>query len=481
MKCKTSFVVGVGMVALLAFGAMAQDVTRVPGGSHINGTEPQAAPRPAPDWIVPASSVERSEDAGLRMHTNIVFRSLDGTNKPTHGESPAALAAIDPLVTVGRYEETPQSLGCIYLGSPSSAGCLPNYSSGAGGPSAAGWGAIAVVEAGDDSSFFNDMSAFDSYWGLPGASLVKIEMRNSCSKTPDCSAFGWCGEDALDSEFAHVYASKAAIVMVEACSSSTTDLLAAETEAFNYIATNFGGGTVSNSFGGGEFSSESSYDSLFTVFGNGDDGYPITAFASAGDSGCGAAWPSSNPWLTSAGGTSIYRLTTTGHFKEEGCWSGSGGGVSSVETMGQSTDYQYPMCGNDTSACPGNPSNRLTPDFAFNSDPDSGVDLYQGSFYGGWTCCWGGTSEASPSLAAVVDRSNNRLSSCYYNPFNGWCFYTNAENNLLYSQLPTYTEYKANFYDITPATSAGVTNGCTVAKGWDYCTGVGSPRHLLGK
>src|ERR1700722_8263439 len=102
MKCKTSFVVGVGMVALLAFGAMAQDVTRVPGGSHINGTEPPAAPPPAPDWIVPASSVDRPEDAGLRMPPIFVFRTLADTIKPTHGESLAALAAIDPLVTVGR-------------------------------------------------------------------------------------------------------------------------------------------------------------------------------------------------------------------------------------------------------------------------------------------------------------------------------------------------------------------------------------------
>jgi hypothetical protein len=208
MKWKLSIVVG--MVVLLAFAAMAQD--RQSSASTGRAVSQAAAPAGAKDWVVPEGSIERPEDAGLRAHTNIVFRSLDGTNQPTRGQSPAALAAINPFTS--QYIETPQSLGCIYLKSPNSAGCVPNYSAGSGGPSPAGYGAIAVVEAGDDSTFFNDMSAFDSYWGLPGAGLTKIYMRNSCSSTPDCSVFGWCAEDALDSEYAHVYASKANIVMI---------------------------------------------------------------------------------------------------------------------------------------------------------------------------------------------------------------------------------------------------------------------------
>jgi hypothetical protein len=38
------------------------------------------------------------------------------------------------------------------------------------------------------------------------------------------------------------------------------------------------------------------------------------------------------------------------------------------------------------------------------------------------------------------------------------------------------TAYKKNFYDV----KAG-SNGCAVGVQWDYCTGVGSPRGLLGK
>jgi kumamolisin len=464
----------VGMVVLLAFGAMAQDVDRNKTGANSGRPVPQAAPRPTPNWSVPESSIERPEDAGLRMHTNIVFRSLDGTDKPTHLSSPAEIPNFGPLAT-DQVEETPQSLGCIYLGSPKSAGCIPNYGV-SHGPSSGGSGAIALVDAYDDPTAASDLAFFDKYWGLAAAKFIKIKMNNSCSSPPPDP--GWAGEETLDIEYAHVYAPGATIILVEACSNLNSDLLAAETVAFNYIAVHYGWGTVSNSWGGGEFSGETSYDSLFTTFGNGDQGAGITAFASAGDSGCGAAWPSSNPWLVSAGGTSIYRNATGQAFVSEGCWSGSGGGNSSKEIwgsgLGDATDYQYPMCG------AGSQCNRITPDFASNSDPSSGVALYSFYAFGGWSCCWGGTSEASPSLAAIVNRANNQLSSCWYNPFNGWCFYTNAENNLLYSQLPTNKAYGQNFYDITPATGPN-TNGCTVAKRWDYCTGVGSPRGVLGK
>jgi kumamolisin len=449
--------------------AMAQDVARHEGGAN-NGTVPQAATRPTPNWSIPESSIERPEDAGLRMHTNIVFRSLDGTDKPTHLSSPAEIPNFGPLAT-DQLEETPQSLGCIYLGSPKSVGCIPNYGV-SHGPSAGGSGAIAIVDAYDDPTAATDLQYFDSYWGLAAAKFIKIKMTNSCTSPP--ANAGWAGEETLDIEYAHVYAPSATIILVEACSNSNSDLLAAETEAFTYIAAHYGFGTVSNSWGGREFSGETSYDGLFTTFGNGVAGAGITAFASAGDSGCGAAWPSSNPWLVSAGGTSIYRDATSQDFWSEGCWSGSGGGNSAQETwgsgLGAATDYQYAMCG------AGSKCNRITPDMALNSDPSSGVALYSVYAFGGWSCCWGGTSEASPSLAAIVNRANNRLSSCWYNPFNGWCFYTNAEDNLLYSQLPTNKAYGQNFYDITTGS-----NGCTVAKRWDYCTGVGSPRGILGK
>src|ERR1035441_9664205 len=92
----------------------------------------------------------------------------------------------------------------------------------------------------------------------------------------------------------------------------------------------------------------------------------------------------------------------------------------------------------------------------------------------------GGTTKLLPPPLRPGNRAGNRLSSCWYNPVNSTCYFYNAEDTLLYSQLPTNKAYGQNFYDITPATGPN-TNGCTVAKRWDYCTGVGSPRGVLGK
>lgn len=470
MKWKPSIVVG---VVLLAFAAMAQDVTRVPGGAHMNGTVPQAAPRPQAPVTVPESSIERAEDAGLRAHTNWVLRSVDGLNpKPM---TTVRKPSVNPLA-VDQEAETPASLGCLYVASPASSGCVPVYEEGTGGPSAAGWGAIALVDAYDNPDAASDLANFDSIWGLAAANFTKIYANgNGDCSTPPANA-GWSVEESLDIEYAHVFAPDAAIVLVEACSSSDTDLFYAEGVAIDYIADNYGGGDVSNSWSGAEFSTELSSDPLFAGWAYGLYTNPIVTFVSAGDSGCGASYPSVNPWVVSAGGTSIYRTTTNQHFNYEGCWSDSGGGTSSYEVWaggftgantGPWADYQYPIFGE---------SNRATPDFASDADPDSGVYIYNEYAYGGLVCCIGGTSLASPSLAGIVNRANNRLSTCYNNPVTGNCFFYNAEDSLLYSQLPSHTAYGKNFYDITKGS-----NGCPVAKGWDYCTGVGSNRGLLGK
>ena len=74
------------------------------------------------------------------------------------------------------------------------------------------------------------------------------------------------------------------------------------------------------------------------------------------DSGLDPLYPSSSPWVVSAGGTTINRNATTKNFVSESCWSGSGGGNSLYETYssnldnggtGPWTNYQYPLFGQD--------------------------------------------------------------------------------------------------------------------------------------
>ena len=460
-------------VAFSTLGALGQEA----GGTK--RTPPAATSEATPQAgyvFVPESSKEQPG----RVHTTYVLRSLDG-KKPAGLTAPMSLSAIAPTGSI-EEAETPQSLGCLYVNSPSSGGCIPNYNPGSGGPTAAGSGAIALVDAYDNPDAATDLQAFDSYWGLPAATFVKVYANGNGDCTTPPADPGWSVESSMDIEYAHVFAPSAAIILVEACSSSWTDLLYAEQVAFNYIVTNYKttGGQVSNSWQGGEFSGQIADDSFFADFNyNWSTNFatPILAFASSGDGGYGVGYPSTSPWVISAGGTSILRNSSTLKYSSESCWGGSGGGPSTIETytttwsggnVGPWADFQYPIFGQG--------STRTTPDFAFDADPASGAWVYSAYGLTGWGVI-GGTSLASPSLAGIVNRAGNKLGSVFLTSATGSSdWFSTWENNLLYSQLPTAKAYKANFYDVKTGS-----NGVSATTSWDYCTGVGSPRGLSGK
>jgi kumamolisin len=458
-------------VAFSTLGALGQEA----GGTKRSMPAATSEATPQAGYVfVPESSKEQPG----RVHTTYVLRSLDG-KKPAGLQAPMSLSTIAPTGTT-EEAETPQSLGCLYVSSPSGGGCIPNYNPGSGGPTAAGYGAIALVDAYDNPDAATDLQAFDSYWGLPAATFVKVYANGNGDCTTPPADPGWSVESSMDIEYAHVFAPSAAIVLVEACSSSWTDLLYAEQVAFNYIVTNYPtGGQVSNSWQGGEFSGQIADDSLFADFTYNwavDYSTPILAFASSGDGGYGVGYPSTNPWVISAGGTSILRNATTLKYSSESCWGGSGGGPSTVETytstwtggnVGPWADFQYPIFGQNA---------RTTPDFSFDADPASGAWVYSAYGLTGWGVI-GGTSLASPSLAGIVNRAGNKLGSIFLtSATGGGDWFSTWENNLLYAQLATAKAYKSNFYDVKTGS-----NGVSATTSWDYCTGVGSPRGLNGK
>jgi kumamolisin len=419
--------------------------------------------RPKGTVVVPDSSVARPEDAGIRAHTNTVIFVPEGR--------PMVSAAPDFT-----FAETPASMACVYKVGPNYAGCNP--ATGGSNHASGGWGALALVDAYDNPNALNDLKAFSTNYGLPNPVFSKVYanttfgtlngMTASCSGKPAGDS-GWGLEEDLDIEWAHAMAPAARIILVEACSSSYSDLLFAEQVAGIKVSA-LGGGEISNSWGSAEFSTEvGTTDDVFYRY------YwtNITYFASAGDSGWGAAYPSSSPWVVSAGGTTVNR-DSSGNFQSESCWSGSGGGVSAFELwqsppsilngMGPWSNYQYQFAGQGA---------RQTPDMSFNSDPASGVYVYDTYGYGGWLQV-GGTSVASPSLAGIVNAANNRLGTA---PYTGG-YYINEEDGLIYDQLYAKTAYVANFYDVTTGSNG---TGHSAGTLYDQCTGVGSPRGKLGK
>lgn len=232
---------------------------------------------------------------------------------------------------------------------------------------------------------------------------------------------GWALEISLDIQWAHAIAPGAKILLVEASSNSFLNLMAAEDYAKTHAQ------YVSNSWGGSEFSGESSYDSHFSRTG-------VSFFVSAGDNGLPAEYPSASPNVISVGGTTLH--FDTGHnFTSETGWSDGGGGCSSYETAtsAQSSFSQYGQAG-----CGGS---RATPDVALDADPNSGVAVYDN---GRWYTV-GGTSASSPMWAARSAVAGVVVDAAYV--------YGNS----------------ISFRDITSGS-----NGASCLTGFDLCSGRGS-------
>jgi kumamolisin len=333
----------------------------------------------------------------------------------------------------GYFYETPASLGCVYqLVSPVVGGCNPNTVTV--NPSG-GSRAIAIVDAYHYPTAMSDLSLFSAQFGLPAPTNANFQVVYA-GRQPPVDA-NWNIEEALDIEWAHAMAPNAKIYLVEATSSNFTDLLRAVSVA-NSLVSSAGGGEVSISWGGSEFSRETSYDSYFAQSG-------IVYFASSGDSP-GVNWPSTSPNVVSVGGTSLSRNPTTGNFQAEVAWQSGGGGPSIYETLPR---YQ-------TSISAIVQNQRGTPDVAADADPSTGMWVYA---YPYWYIL-GGTSVAAPVWAGIVNAAG------------GFSAATQSELTTVYANRGTT--------DITAGT-CGPNQGYMAKGGWDFCTGLGSPVGKEGK
>jgi subtilase family serine protease len=374
----------------------------------------------------PASGIEQPEHHGVRAHTNykMFVPNAGMASAQTSLEAPAQSGG-PPYA--GYFYETPASLGCVYQLVPVAEGCNPNTvtTSPSGGSRA-----IAIVDAYHYPTAMSDLSVFSAQFGLPAPTSANFQVVFANNRQPQVNA-DWNIEEAMDIEWAHAMAPSAKIYLVEAASSNFSDLLQAVSVA-NSLVSSAGGGEVSISWGGSEFSGETSYDSSFTQS-------RVVYFASSGDSP-GVIWPSTSPNVVSVGGTSLSRNPTTGNFQGEVAWQLGGGGPSVYETR---PSYQSAIL-----AIVG--TQRGTPDVAADADPSTGVWVYA---YPYWNIV-GGTSVAAPVWAGIVNSAG------------GFSASTQSELSTVYTNPGTT--------DITVG-SCGPNQGYMAKGGWDFCTGLGSP------
>jgi len=365
--------------------------------------------------IYPESSIPQPG----RHHTNYFYVDSD---QPSPGPPPGV--------------ETPGSVACVYELVSGPAGCPVSASTAV---PTGGWGAIAIVDAGDYPNAASDLAAFSSYYGLPPADFTISYVNNV--KPPSYS--DWETEEALDIEWAHAMAPNAKLYLVvsKLCMQGTCNTdptWQAVTLAARLVAA-AGGGVVSMSWGDPEWSTETKYDAYFTS-------KKAVFFAAAGDSGLGVSiYPGASPNLVSVGGT-YFNRDSNGNFVNEQYYTGGGGGDISPYELRPS--YQ-----NGVESVVG--TQRGYPDVA--SDFCCAPIYLNGAWY-----AVGGTSWASPTFAGIVNAAASKSKGSV------------AELTLMYDVLANQTEYATDFYNITEGAPQ-----CIV--GFNECAGIGSARTYAGK
>lgn len=301
-----------------------------------------------------------------------------------------------------------------------------------------GTGTIAIIDAFDNPKAEADLGIFNTQYGLRACTtqngcFEKHKMANNIATAQD-----WAMESSLDVQWAHAIAPGAKILLVEATDNSGNALI----NAINYARFRSDVVAISMSWGGGEFSSEGSYEGFFV------SPYGATFFASSGDSGHGVSWPAVSANVVSVGGTRLNQ-NSNGAVVSETAWAGSGGGISAYLNM-PSYQTQYKITGGT--------NKRAVPDVSYDADPATGFSVYDSFGYGGrsgWFIV-GGTSAGAPQWAAIkaIGRSVTLPK-----------LYTDARKS----------NYASYLRDITTGTNGGCGTQCTARAGYDFVTGLGSP------
>jgi subtilase family serine protease len=300
-------------------------------------------------------------------------------------------------------------------------------------PSSQGSGStVAIVDAYDDPSAESNLAVYRSQFGLAACTTA-----NGCFRKVNQTGGtsyprgnrGWAQEISLDLDMVSAVCAKCHILLVEAKTSSFKDLGTAVNEAAKLGAT-----SVSNSYGGAESSSDTSFDQAYFNH----PGIAITA--SSGDGGYGVSYPAASQYVTAAGGTTLTRVGGTRGWAES-AWSGAGSGCSAYDPK--------PTWQTDKGC-----SNRTVADVSADADPNTGVSVYDTYGSAGWLV-FGGTSVASPIIASVYALAGNASS---------------VTGSYVYS-------HPSLLYDVTSGSngSCGGTYLCTAVAGYDGPTGLGTP------
>jgi len=351
----------------------------------------------------------------------------------------------------------------------------------------------------------------------------------------ECDAPGWYGEETLDVEQVHGEAPDANVHFVAASSCTDPDLLS----ALAYIVDNHLASIVSDSWGepADDSTTTAAYDQVFEVgavegigffFSSGDSGYESPAEDPGVSDQIQVDYPTSSPWVTSVGGTSL-AIGKSKNYEFETSWGtlldplsssgksweftppgvypdyydgSSGGGVSTAykQPFYQRGVVPYSLATAVPEGTTTTPM-RVVPDVSALADPSTGVLvgetslLADGTTYGFALSRIGGTSVACPTFAGIEADAQQAAGHPlgFADPAIYQRFGTAAYHDVTDHPLgPGYlAEVRNNYTDpytktgplVTYLRTLGIDGEGAAAlpavKGYDDSTGVGSPRYYV--
>lgn len=316
---------------------------------------------------------------------------------------------------------------------------------------------VAIVDAFDDPKAESDLAVYRSTYGLPPCTTAngcfkKLNQNGAASPLP-ATDYGWAEEISLDLDAVSAACPDCKILLVEANSATTADLMKAVDAAARP-----GVVAISNSYGAAEDSTILAADAHLNHPG-------IAVTASSGDSGFGVSWPASSANVTAVGGTTLTAAANARGWSET-AWSGSGSGCSTLEPK--------PAWQHDAGC-----AKRTVADVSADADPASGLAVYDtANSCGSSSLCdllirfglvqgldgWaqvGGTSLSSPLIAAVYALAGNT-------------------GSITAGSYPY--AHTASLFDVTTGSNGSCSGSylCTAGPGYDGPTGLGTPNGTGG-
>ena len=325
---------------------------------------------------------------------------------------------------------------------------------------------VVITDAYDDPAIVSDVNTYSQQFGLPlacGSTGAGSTCFTFSVQSPDGTAGsdpGWGTEVALDVEMVHAIAPRATVVLMEAHDASVPALDSAIDHAASLKPA-----VISDSWNlnGTEFAAQTELDAHCKL------AHSLCVFSS-GDFSNPTGWPSTSPDVLAVGGTHL-QLASDGSVSSETAWGtqyglqGSGGGISYIERR---PAYQRKV----------NPSAyRGVPDVSFDADPATGVAVYDSDGITGQWLQVGGTSVGSPAWSGILAVVAQLRTAAGTPPLVAAGYAAQRAIYGLHAGLADITRGENGPASVS-SDWAGDNCGpqCQARTGYDYVTGLGSPR-----